>query len=104
MKLEFSIFGDKIISMIKQILYDEKQSKKDNVFSLIEIINHYNHDTLEDDFSDMLVELSQDLEYYVAEPELRREDPSYYGDVKLENLIKEALEKIEKLLHEAKTE
>jgi hypothetical protein len=95
---------EKFISMIKQILYDEKHSKKENVFNLIEIINNYNHDTLEDDFSDILVELSQDLEYYVADPKLRREDPSYYGEEKLEKLLKEALGKIEKLIDETKAE
>lgn len=86
------------IELIKKILNDERQSKKDDVFTLIEFINNYNHNTLEEVFSDFLLELSQDLEYYVENPEWRRQDPSYYGDDKLEILIKEALEKIDKLM------
>ncbi len=40
---------------------------------------------------DLLADLAMDLEYYVADPKARAEDPAYFGDEK-------ALEKIESAL------
>ena len=46
---------------------------------------------------EILRDLAQDLDYYVPDPIIRNESISYYGDDKLEEEIKLALEKIEKL-------
>lgn len=52
---------------------------------------------VDEDIEDVLVELAWDLEYYVSDPQWREEDPSYYGDERLEQEINEALQKIEVL-------
>lgn len=57
----------------------------------------FNSDDLpgfDDEESDVLAELAYDLDFYVENPEWRREDPSYYGD---ERLIREIRESISKL-------
>jgi len=35
------------------------------------------------------------LDYYEPDPDLRREDPSFYGDERVEAEVKEALEKLD---------
>lgn len=44
---------------------------------------------------EILRDLAWDLAYYEADPVARTEDPSYYGDERLEMEIAEALHKIE---------
>jgi len=39
-------------------------------------------------------DLALDLDYYVADPDRRREDPSYYGDDRLEEEIRQAWSKL----------
>jgi hypothetical protein len=43
---------------------------------------------------DVFTELAQDLDYYEPDEGLRREDPSFYGDERVEAEIKEALGKL----------
>ncbi len=44
--------------------------------------------------NEILSELAYDLDFYEPNEEWRKEDPSYYGDVQLEALIKQALHKL----------
>ncbi len=44
---------------------------------------------------DLLIDLATDMEYYVPDPELRREHPSYFGDDRLIEEIQATLEKLE---------
>ncbi len=44
--------------------------------------------------SEILEDLAYDLDYYVASPDLRREDSSYYGDERLELEIHTALSRL----------
>jgi hypothetical protein len=43
---------------------------------------------------DILGELAYDLNFFVADPARRAEDPSYYGDERLEKEIKVALRRL----------
>jgi hypothetical protein len=43
---------------------------------------------------EILSNLALDLSYYVSDPNKRREDPSYYGDERVEEEIRSALEKL----------
>jgi hypothetical protein len=43
---------------------------------------------------DILNELAHDLEFYVPDPSDRREDPSYFGEERLEREVLEALTKL----------
>jgi len=44
---------------------------------------------------DVFTELAQDLDYYEPDSDFRREDPSFYGDERVEAEIKDALEKLD---------
>ena len=43
---------------------------------------------------DVLNELAMDLDYYEPDTAMRREDPTFYGDERLEREIQEALNKL----------
>lgn len=45
--------------------------------------------------SELLSELALDLDYYEPNEELRKEDPSYYGDERLEQEIRSVIRKIQ---------
>jgi hypothetical protein len=44
---------------------------------------------------DVLNEVALDLDYYEADPSKRQEDPSFYGDERLQKEIRETLEKFQ---------
>lgn len=44
--------------------------------------------------NDLLSQLAYDLDFYEPDKKLRIEDNSFYGDIELENLIEEVLQKI----------
>lgn len=50
--------------------------------------------------NEILSELAYDLDFYEPDPELRKEDSSYYGDERLEEEIKSTLYKINGQSHE----
>lgn len=45
--------------------------------------------------SEILSELAYDLDFYEPNEELRKEDPSYYGDDRLEEEIKSVIQKLQ---------
>ena len=55
------------------------------------------NDVGDDPVMEVLRDLAYDLEYYVADPKVRAEDPSFYGEDRLEREIKNSLSLIEKL-------
>lgn len=74
-----------IISDLENILTNNPGTRNKLVFNLIEKINNL------EEPSEFLLELSNDLEFYVENPVWRREDYKYYGDDKLEIIINNAL-------------
>ena len=49
----------------------------------------------DDNANEILSELALDLDYYEPNEEWRKQDPSYYGDDRLEEEIKLAIRKLE---------
>ncbi|MEI6090341.1 MAG: hypothetical protein WCR42_07820 [bacterium] len=94
---------EKILFLLKEILIN-KNARKYLVFCFQYIINNEIFLANIEEIDAILDGLLMNMDYYEPYPELCREDPSYYGDEKLEILIKEALGEIEKLLDEAKAE
>ena len=45
--------------------------------------------------NEVLTQLSYDLDFYEPNEELRKEDPSYYGDDRLEEVVKFAIQKLQ---------
>jgi len=87
-------------------ILDDILSREKNVLKFINDLNSGIDDFIDENkFSnvyEILYDLAFDLDNYEPNIEWRQEEPSYYGDEKLEILVKEALGKIEKLLDEAK--
>lgn len=52
-------------------------------------------------FFDLLADLAMDLEYYVADPRARAEDPAYFGDLAANEKIESALRGLKNLGIEA---
>jgi hypothetical protein len=86
---------DNLVKILYQILKSDFNKRGQLVFNFIEAINNDDSNNITQQELDILIDLSFDIEPYEANPERRRQDPSYFGDEKLEELIKEALEKIE---------
>lgn len=59
--------------------------------------SHYSSDAVE-----VLSELAYDLEFYVPDPQMRAEDPSYYGADRAIEEITTALRRIEAPSHRAR--
>ena len=87
---------NKYITLLNEILLEKDSEKKGKkVFEFTYLV--LNGDTEKDEIDELLSELALDIDYYEPDPEVRRSEPCYIGDEKLEEEIKSALEKIEKL-------
>ena len=79
--------------LLRKIL--EKEQEKQ------ELINEFQNSVwngklsfLNKEIEEILNNLAVDLEYYVSNDKARKEDPSFYGNDRLEKEIREALDKI----------
>jgi hypothetical protein len=95
---------EKLIILLKMILNESNSKIRLDIISKFqnEIWNKNERDKETDvdegnGISEILSELAIDLDYYEPNTEWRKEDPSYYGDEKLEEEIRSALNKIDKL-------
>lgn len=56
----------------------------------------WNDDSIQDEvLNEILSELAYDLDFYEPNKEWRKEDQSYYGDDRLEEVIKKAIRKLQ---------
>jgi hypothetical protein len=66
----------------------------------MELIKSFQNEVWEDEsikdeaLNEILSELAYDLDFYEPKEEWRKEDPSYYGDDRLEKEIKMAIQKL----------
>jgi hypothetical protein len=76
------------MELLEKILRDKANRKQ--------LIKEFQELIWSDDKADeILSELALDLDYYEPNEEWRKQDPSYYGDDRLEEEIKSALKRIE---------
>lgn len=67
----------------------------------IELIKSFQNEIWEDEsindeiLNEILSEITYDLDFYEPNEEWRKEDPSYYGDDKLEVVVKKAIQKLQ---------
>ena len=90
---------DNLVILLEKILID-RENREDliNYFqNKIFNINLNKDPNFNKDKFEILNELAYDLDFYEHNPELRKEDPSYYGEDRLNVEIKKALIKINKL-------
>ena len=76
------------MEILKKILSDKTNRKK--------LISEFQELVWNDKNSNkILEELAYDLDFYEQDEHLRKEDPSYYGDERLDKEIKSAIQKLE---------
>lgn len=76
-------------------------AEKDKV-NAIKLIQDFVFDSdeflkLDDRKQDILSEFACDLDFYVADPAMREEDPSYYGEERLNQVIVEVIRKLDQI-------
>ena len=77
------------MEILKRIL-KEKENRKQLIQEFQKLI------WSDEKASEELSELAYDLDFYEPNEEFRKEDPSYYGDERLEEEIKLVLQKLNK--------
>ncbi len=84
----------KIKDLLTKALYSngaERASYIQNAQNLI-----WDDETIQDEsLNDILTDIAYILDFYEPNEEWRKEDPSYYGDEKLEQELKSAITKLE---------
>jgi len=82
-----------MISVLQQILDDKVQR--------VQLIKQFQKEIWsrggKGPYFEILAELALDLDYYEPDERMRREDPSFYGDDRLEEEIRQALRQLEQL-------
>jgi hypothetical protein len=87
---------EKILELLAKALRDPSSRKE----AVDEILRYYLENELlikrsvPEDAYETLDDLAYDLNYFVADPARRAEDPSYYGDERLEQEIRTALQRL----------
>jgi hypothetical protein len=90
---------EQLLGLLAKALRDTSSRKE----SIDEYLRCYPKDQLlikrsiGQDSYDILTDLFVDLNYFVADPARRAEDPSYYGDERLEREVKTALHRLAEL-------
>jgi hypothetical protein len=76
------------MEILEKILKDKLDRKR--------LISEF-HDLIwkDENANEILTELAYDLDFYEPKEELRKEDPSYYGDERLEEEVRLAIHKIQ---------
>jgi len=88
--------AERFIFMLKEALKDQHHRR--NILSNFQReIWNFNKVGQQSPIFEVFSDLAHDLDYYEPDPQIRQEDPSYYGDERLEKEISEALKKIEAL-------
>lgn len=75
------------MEILKQILRD-KQNRKILIKKFQELVWN------DENANEILSELAYDLDFYEPNEKYRKENPSYYGDNRLEEEIKSAIQKL----------
>lgn len=83
-KLQINYFVD-LLSVIL------KNPNKKNIYEFQNII--WNLDTMGDEY-EILREIAYDLDYYESDPNICKEDASYYGNDKLANEVRIAIDQL----------
>ena len=84
---------EKLVTILLEMLRYQEQRKQLVEEFQKQVWNTSEH-LPEGPVSEILEDLAYDLDYYVAEPDLRREDSSYYGDERLELEIRTVLSQL----------
>jgi hypothetical protein len=84
---------DELVALLHEILRDPSR-RKELIFRFEKLVNNLPDNQEEDEAAEILGDLAWDFAFYVQDPVVGREDPSYYGDERLEEEIRDALRRL----------
>lgn len=85
------------MELLERILSSEKNERQELIFEFQKIYLNENLYSIDEREFEILSELAFDLDFYEPDMNVRKQDPSYYGDDQLEMEVLEAIEKIKSL-------
>jgi len=86
-------FINEVKALLLKCLENTSDSRAIYIYELQNKI--WNDELVKDkELNEIISTLAYDLDFYEPDEELRKEDPSYYGDERFEEIIKIALEKL----------
>lgn len=84
-----------IINLLNYILDAQLSERANLVIELQNVI--WNDESIHDDkLNEILSELAYDLDFYEPNEEWKKESPNYYGDKRLNEILKQGIRQIEK--------
>lgn len=82
------------MELLERILTTTKHERQKLIFEFQRIYLNENLYNIDESEFEILSELAIDLDFYEPDITIRKQDPSYYGDERLEKEIHEAIKKI----------
>ncbi|MFT3945671.1 MAG: hypothetical protein QM763_01755 [Agriterribacter sp.] len=83
-----------LIQLLQVVLEAEQPIKQKLIKEFQDEV--WNDESIQDEnLNEILSELAYDLDFYEPNGEWRKEDPSYYGDDRLDVVIKTAIQKLQ---------
>jgi hypothetical protein len=83
---------DELINILRETLRD--RSRRPELIDRFQGLVWHGPAAAGDEAGEIFADLAYDLDFYEQDPKARSEDPSYYGDERLEEEIREALRKL----------
>ena len=85
-----------LIQTLQVILDTEHQNRAKFIKEFQDEV--WNNESIQGDaLNEILSELAYDLDFYEPNEEWRKQNSSYYGDIRLEELLKFAIQKLQKI-------
>lgn len=85
-----------IIELLQFILETEHPSREKHIKEFQDEV--WNDESIQDEIlNEILSELTYDLDFYEPNEEWRKEAPNYYGDDRLEEVVKTAIQKLKEI-------
>jgi hypothetical protein len=87
---------DKIVSLLIEALQDPR-SRSETIKEAQSLVWDLRKVSMNAEVYDVLADLAYDLDFFEPNQEMRKEDPSFYGEERLEEEIRVALRKLARL-------
>jgi hypothetical protein len=84
-----------VILLVKALR--EPKTRDATVKEFQEIVRESRHSLMRPEVYDVFADLAYDFDYFVSDPIVRGEDPSYYGNERLQEEIETALRRLTEL-------
>ena len=84
---------DELVAILREAL-QSRSGRKERIGRFQQLVWNLPELDSGDEAREVFADLAYDLDYYEPDPRVRGEDPSFYGDERMEEEIREALNKL----------